>query len=75
MRKFAFARGVLNVGPEVSSWEDDYDHEQLLRQLGEYEVGAPGQGFGAIEHDLARIEVDAPGLEQALRDAGYDVEP
>jgi hypothetical protein len=75
VRKFAFAAGVLNVGPEVTSWEDDYEHEQLLRQLGDYDVGAPGQGFGTIELGLARIEVDAPGLEQALRDAGFDVEP
>ena len=73
MRRFAFARGVLNVGPEISSWEDDYEHEQLLRQLGEFDVGAPGQGFGELEGGVARIAVDADGLEAALRERGYEV--
>ncbi len=75
VRKFAFSRGVLNVGPAITSWEDDYGHDQLLRQLGDYDVGAPGQGFGTIDGDLARIDVDAEGLESALRDRGYDIEP
>ena len=41
---------TLDVGPEITSPEDDYDHEQRLRQPGEYDVGAPGQGLGAVEH-------------------------
>jgi len=73
-RKFVYARELLNVGPELGSADDEYDHEQLLRQLGEYDVGAPGQGFGEIDAGVARIEVDATGLEQALVEAGYRVE-
>jgi hypothetical protein len=73
-RKFVYARETLNVGSEIASPDDEYDHEQLLRQLGVYELGVPGHGFGEIDGDVARIDVDADGLERALRDAGYRVE-
>jgi hypothetical protein len=74
MRKFVFAAGLLNVGPEIVDGVDDaYDHEHLLRQLGEYETGKPGLGFGVVEAGVARIDVDAEGLERALVDAGFEV--
>ncbi|HET8605527.1 MAG TPA: hypothetical protein VFL66_00715 [Gaiellaceae bacterium] len=74
MRKFVYANGILNVGPEISDLlDDEYDHGHLLRQLGEYEFGAPGQGYGVVEGETARIDVDADGLEEALREVGFEV--
>jgi hypothetical protein len=74
VRKFVFANGLLNVGPEIVDGLDDaYDHEHLLRQLGEYGVGTPDQGYGVVDDGVARIDVDAEGLERALVDAGFSV--
>lgn len=74
MRKFVYAGGILNVGPEISDLlDDEYDHAHLLRQLGEYSFGEPGQGYGVIEGEVARIDVDADGLEQSLEELGFEV--
>ncbi len=74
MRKFVYANGILNVGPEISDLlDDEYDHAHLLRQLGEYEFGEPGQGYGVVEGETARIDGDAEGLEEALGDFGFEV--
>ena len=74
MRKFVYANGILNVGPEISDMlDDEYDHAHLLRQLGEYGFGEPGQGYGVIEGEVARIDVDADGLEDSLAEMGFQV--
>ena len=74
MRKFVYANGILNVGPEIVDWDaDDYTHGDLLKELGVYEFGAPAQGYGVVEGDVARIDGDADGLEQSLQEVGFEV--
>ena len=74
MRKFVMAGGILNVGPEIVDWEqDDYTHSDLLKELGVQEFGGEGQGYGVIENDVARIDLDCDGLEQSLEELGFDV--
>jgi len=59
------ANGILNVGREIVEWEqDDYPHSDLLKELGVQEFGGEGQGYGVIENDVARIDVDCDGLDQ-----------
>jgi hypothetical protein len=74
MRKFVMANGILNVGQEIVDWEqDDYTHADLLKELGVHEFGGEGQGYGVIEDDVARIDVDCDGLEQSLEELGFEV--
>ena len=74
MRKFVYANGILNVGTEIVDWDaDDYTHGDLLKELGVYEFGGPGQGYGVVEGDVARIDGDADGLEQSLQEVGFEV--
>jgi hypothetical protein len=74
MRMFVYVNGILNVGPEIDELlENEYTHGDLLKQLGEYEFGEPGQGFGVIEGDAARIDVDADGLDESLEQLGFEV--
>jgi hypothetical protein len=74
MRKFVMANGILNVGQEIVDWEqDDYTHADLLKELGVHEFGADGQGYGVIENEIARIDVDCDGLEESLGDFGFEV--
>ena len=69
-----YANGILNVGQEIVDWEtDDYTHGDLLKELGVHEFGGEGQGYGVIEGDVARIDVDAAGLEESLADFGFEV--
>lgn len=68
------ANGILNVGPEIIDWEqDDYTHSDLLKELGVLEFGGEGQGYGVIENDVARIDVDCEGLDQSLEELGFEV--
>src|SRR3954454_11148872 len=74
VRKFVYANGILNVGPEIVDWdEDDYTHGDLLKELGVYEFGGAGHGYGVVEGDVARIDGDADGLEESLQEVGFDV--
>ena len=74
MRKFVYASGILNVGPEIVDWEeDDYTHADLMKELGVYDFGGDGQGYGVVEGDVARIDVDADGLEESLEEVGLEV--
>jgi hypothetical protein len=74
VRKFVYVNGILNVGPEIADLlEDEYTHGDLLKQLGEYQFGDEGQGFGVIEGDVARIDVDADGLDDSLEQLGFEV--
>jgi hypothetical protein len=74
MRKFVMARGILNVGPEIVDWEqDDYSHLDLLKELGVQSMGEEPSGMGVIEDDIARIDVDIEGLDEALEELGFEV--
>jgi hypothetical protein len=74
VRKFVIANGILNVGPEIIDWEqDDYTHSDLLKELGVHEFGGEGQGYGVIENDVARIDVDCDGLDRSLEELGFEV--
>ena len=74
MRKFVYANGILNVGPEIVGWDDDdYGHDDLLKELGVHEFGGEGQGYGVVEGEVARIDVDADGLEESLEEVGFEV--
>jgi len=74
VRKFVYANGILNVGREIVDWEtDDYTHGELLKEIGVHEFGGEGQGYGVVEGDVARIDVDAEGLEESLTDFGLEV--
>jgi len=74
VRKFVYANGILNVGPEIVNWDDDdYAHADLLKELGVHEFGGEGQGFGVVEGDVARIDVDTDGLAESLQEVGFEV--
>jgi hypothetical protein len=74
VRKFVMARGILNVGPEIVDWEqDDYTHLDLLKELGVQSFGEEPSGMGVIEDDVARIDVDLEGLDEALEELGFEV--
>jgi hypothetical protein len=38
-----------------------------------HEFGGEGQGYGVIENDVARIDVDCDGLDQSLEELGFEV--
>ena len=68
------ARGILNVGAEIVDWEqDDYTHLDLLKELGLQSMGEEPSGMGVIEDDIARIDVDVEGLDEALEELGFEV--
>jgi hypothetical protein len=74
MRKFVMANGILNVGAEIIDWEqDDYTHLDLLKELGVQSLGEVPSGMGVIEDDVARIDVDVEGLDEALEELGFEV--
>jgi hypothetical protein len=74
VRKFVMARGILNVGPEIVDWEqDDYTHLDLLKELGVQSFGEEPSGMGVIEDEIARIDVDLEGLDEALEELGFEV--